>query len=565
MAALFFVKVSGFLFKIVIGRLITKAGNGYFGSAYSIYLPIFTLALSGFPAAVSRLVASENSQGNYRNVRKTYRISLIFFFILGIVGTAFLLFGSGVLTSAIDNPKAKLAVICLAPTVFFCCIMSVYRGYYGGLSNLYPSAVSQIIEAFVKMLVGIGAAAVVMKIGTDEFLSKGTVFGTAFATQDEAMNALYPYGAAGAILGVTAGALVSCLYIFIRFRFKGDGITEEMLNSDRQIVFSDRRILGKILRIGLPISLGAAVMQLSSLIDSFTILAVLKNILPTCETLIRDTYQYASDSVALEDIPNILWGCFSYAVTFYNLVPLTVQSFSQSAIPEVTNAFVSGTKEDLAEKIRFTLKISLIFALPAGAGLIALSGPIIQLIYPSAVIETVPILRLLCFAAVFAALCQPINSVLQSIGKYDAPVFVMLGGAVIKLIANLVLVRNPKLNILGAAISTILCYTFLFFVLLLLLKKFSGIRLGILKMAIKPFVCALLCGGTAYGVYTLLIKLLGSRNLFIASSLIISVILAIIVYFGSSLLSGSITKNEIFLLPKGKKLGKVLEKLHILR
>lgn len=565
MLSLLFVKISGVAFKMPIVALITKVGYGYFSSAYNLYTPIYILALSGFPAAVSRLVAAEYTSNNFRNVRMIHKMAFRFFAILGLCGMAFLLLDAGWLTQLIENPNARYALLVLAPTVFFCCVMSSYRGYFNGLCNQTPNAVSQVLEAATKLVVGVGTTYFVMKTGLNEYEQLGTVFGTPAADLEAANQILYPFAAAGAIFGVSCASIVACTYIILRYKIKGDGITKEQLDNADQTVLSGKTILKRIIRIGIPISLGAAVMQLSTLIDTLSVTRILAGVLQTNEELIRNQFGYGAD-IAVGEIPNMLWGCYGIALIFYNLVPLAVQSFSTSAIPEVTQSYVQKDRARLGEKIRLTLRLSTLMGLPAGIGLIAVSRPLITAFDPTAVTETVPILCIISIAAIFSALCQPVNSILQSIGKYDVPVKVMAVAATLKLVSNLLLVRIPALNILGAAVSSILSYGFLFITLLVLLQKHSGIKIGFLKIFLRTLPAALVCGGTAYGFNVLWAVIFPEPSrLVLGIGLIFSVLLAVVAYLFSAILTGAITKNEIYLLPKGKKLGKVLEKMRIMR
>ena len=559
MLALLFVKISGLLFKLPIVNLIEDIGYGYFQSAYSIYLPVYILALSGFPAAVSRFVAAEYTKGNYLNVRRIHRVSLMFFSVIGLVGTAFLLFGSGLLSSLVHNEGARLSVIALAPTVLFCCIMSCYRGYFNGLSNLYPSSVSQIIEAACKLIIGVGAAYFVMNRGLAEYDAKQTVLGTFFESREAAARFLYQYGAAAAILGVSIGSIIACAYIALWHKLAGDGITDEQLNNANQTVLSSKHILKNIVKIGIPISLGAGVMQLCSLIDNFTIIGALGRLLESNGEFLRSLYNYG-ENIASADIPNKLWGCFGIAVIFYNLVPLAVQSFSQSAIPEITDAYVSGDRERVNSGIKITLKMSMLLALPVGIGLLSVAEPIITIFNSGSVNEVVPILKLLCIAAIFSALCQPINSILQSIGRYTLPVKIMLIAAAVKLVSNIILINIPSLNVRGAAIGSIIAYGLLFVLLYVFLKKYSGITFGIFKLTWPPLVSAALCGLAAHYSYMLLDNYIPMKL-----ALVFAVLIAVIVYAFFAILTGAITENEIILLPKGKKLAKTLAKIKRMR
>ena len=559
MLSLLFVKISGLLFKLPIVSLIGATGYGYFNSAYSIYLPVYVLALTGFPAAVSRFVAAEHSMGNYKNIRMIHKVSLYFFVFIGLLGTAFLAVGADFLSSAVKNPNAAPALLVLSPIVFFCCLMSVYRGYYSGLSNLYPSAISQAIEALCKLVVGVGATYFMLQYGLERFEETGEVFGTAAQTREEAISLLSPYAAAAAIFGVSFGAIVACAYIILRHKILGDGITRDQLDSPEQSVLSSKAVLKKILRVGIPISLGAGVMQLSSIIDNFMIINMLGGIVQNNESLIREMYGYGAD-VAASAIPNLLWGCFSVTLIFYNLVPLAVQSFSQSAIPDITESHVRGDKDSIYAKVRIVVKMSLLVALPVGIGIMSVADPIVKIFSADTVAETVPILRIMCVAAIFSALCQPVTSILQSIGKYDSPVKVMLIAAVVKCLANLALISVPSLNVKGAALGSCVSYLVLLAILISLLKKYTGIRFNFIKMLIPPLVSAVACGASAYLVVSLLSDRIGN-----VGALVIAIVLAAVVYFLLSVMTGALGRNEINLLPYGKKIAKVLEMMHILR
>lgn len=559
MISLLFVKISGLMFKLPIVSIIGESGYGYFTSAYSIYLPVFILALSGFPAAVSRYVTAEYSKRNFINVRRIKKVSLVFFTVLGLAGTFLLALGADFLSGAVNNPQSALAVTVLAPTVFFCCVMSVYRGYYSGLSNLTPSAVSQVIEALGKLVIGVGATYALMNYGLKSFEESGMIFGTALQDKDAAIAFLAPYGAAAAILGVSVGSMLACGYIIIKYKISGDEITKEQLNSAEQSVLPQKTIFKRILRVGLPISLGAAVMQLCALIDNFTVLNILGKTVPENESLIREMFSF--DSQVLSDkIPNILWGCLGVAMIFYNLIPLFVQSFSQSAIPDITEAYVKGDKDVINGKIYVTMKMSLLFAVPAGIGIMAVAEPLVAIFDSGITNASVLILRVICIAGIFSALCQPVNSILQSIGKYDTPVKVMVVAAIIKLISNILLINIPSINILGAACGSIISYGFLFIVLFALLVRFTDFRINLFKLFLPPVISASACGITAYLAVKLTRDTLGNTW-----SLLISVLLGAIIYFIFAFLTSAITKNEIFLLPGGKNLAKVLEKLHIIR
>lgn len=94
-------------------------------------------------------------------------------------------------------------------------------------------------------------------------------------------------------------------------------------------------------------------------------------------------------------------------------------------------------------------------------GLAAVAGPVLKLLYPALPgMQAVgsAILPVLAVASFFFAFLAPYQAVMQGIGRADLPLKAVLGGAAVKLLANLTLVRLPAFHIMGAAVGTLLCY-----------------------------------------------------------------------------------------------------------
>ena len=134
-------KALGALFKIPLTNLLGGVGMSYFSCAYSLFMPIYALTVTGLSSAVARMTAQSIALGMYKNAKKVRNTALILFSAVGLVGSAvtFLLSKSFSVYSA-GSTEASLAVAMISPSVFFGCIMSVERGYYEGMSNMYPTA-----------------------------------------------------------------------------------------------------------------------------------------------------------------------------------------------------------------------------------------------------------------------------------------------------------------------------------------------------------------------------------------------------------------------------------------
>ena len=136
----------GALFKIPLTNLLGGVGMSYFSCAYSLFMPVYSLTVTGLSSAVARMIAQSVALGMYANAKKVRSTALIIFSIVGLAGSILTFLLSKIFSRSMES---SLSVAMIAPSVFFGCIMSVERGYYEGMSNMYPTAVSQVIEGIV--------------------------------------------------------------------------------------------------------------------------------------------------------------------------------------------------------------------------------------------------------------------------------------------------------------------------------------------------------------------------------------------------------------------------------
>lgn len=137
----------------------------------------------------------------------------MFFLVTGLVCMVIMVLGAGQFAAMIPNPGAKLSIMCLAPAVLTCCLMSAYRGYYQGMQNMYPTSISQIIEAVTKMIFGLGLSGAVLYLTQREYQNTQTVLGVSYSSYEQAQAVIAQIASAAAVLGVSlstvSGVIVS--------------------------------------------------------------------------------------------------------------------------------------------------------------------------------------------------------------------------------------------------------------------------------------------------------------------------------------------------------------------
>ena len=189
------VKVIGAVYKIPLVWLIGGTGKGYFQAAYDIYTPLYTISMAGLPVAISRLVSENIAANKFRQAQQVFKTAQKLFLFVGLFGTALLMLVALPYSKfLIKTPENFVSILAIAPCIFFCCIMSSYRGFYEGTRNMYPTGISQIIEAVGKMILGLILSYITMWYGQSVFDKAAgqpvKIFGTLVQTQEEALSAM---------------------------------------------------------------------------------------------------------------------------------------------------------------------------------------------------------------------------------------------------------------------------------------------------------------------------------------------------------------------------------------
>ena len=566
MAAIAIEKVIGALFQIPLTWILTPTGKGYFQNAYSLYAPLYSLATAGFPIAISRLVSESTVRGRYRDVRQIHRASVRIFLFLGLLSFSIMFFGARPYAGYVQsgNPQNALpAIYALAPAVFFTSMMSIYRGYYEGLRNMVPTAVSEVTESLCKLIFGLSAAYLIVRRGMAEYAASGTVFGTPVKTADYARLATLPYAAAGAIFGVTLGGMCGFLFLFFYHKRNRDGITREMLlRSPRPL--SLKVTSAKLIRTAVPVALGSLAVNLSTLVDSTFLQMRIRDIMNTSPDVLLGIYKgiIPQSEIKMGLVPSFLFGCFGNATTLFMLVPGITQGLGISALPSVTAAWTQGDPKRLRRSIESVLRVVAMVAIPSGLGLSVLSTPIARLVYRSGNAPEIvgKILVLLGLGAIFASISTPINSMLQAVGRVDIPVKLLVFGLVVKIVLNYTLVGIPEINVMGAGTGTLVCYFLITFLALYFLIRETKVMPNLVAIFLKPLLASIIAVGAAYLVQKYA-ALAVSGDL----ATCLSIVVAAVLYLICMLWFRALDRQELLMLPRGQKIVKILEKHHWIR
>lgn len=553
------VKVVSLLFKIPITNMLSEAAMSYFENAYTFFTFFSTLATAGFPVAISKIVAEYTAQGRFRDNRKLLFRCLMLFVFTGFFFSLCMFLGADLFAALINNPGAELSIRVLSPAVFFLCLMGAFRGYYQGLQNMLPTAISQIIESIVKMICGVAFTYFAVNYCTNEFNSSGSVLGKSYASLAEAEIAIFQVGSAAALFGVVLSTAAGCLFLFFRHKIVGDGFTREMLALSPKPI-SAKPMISSVLALSVPICLGSLVLNLSSMVDMVTVLGRLNHIMEVAPDAVRNIYGNAiPKDMDNSLVPAHLYGAYtSIAVTISNIVPSATTGFGISALPVVSAAWARRSRREVGRSINSVLRITALFAVPAGIGIMMMAAPVCRLFFfnkPMGIAIAVPILQVLGFASIFISLTTTLNSLLQAVGRVSVPVRLVIIGGVVKFALNFILVGIPGINLRAVGYATLICYFIMTYLAVYVLGEVTHIKLSLLQLLFKPTIAALLCGFTAALSFDFI-----SSKWESSLAVIPAIMLGACVYFVAVIFLGAVRKDDILMLPKGEKIAKILEK-----
>ncbi len=537
------VKIIGAIFKIPLSNLIGDLGFGYFSSAYDLFTPIYTLAMAGLPIAISRIVAENMAKERYNDVKKSFKVTSRIFVITGLVAMLIMLYFTPKFVESTDSTgKTVYSIYAIVPALLVCCITSAFRGYYEGLRNMYPTAISDIIEALGKLILGYGFAYIILKITNNVALS-----------------------AAGAMFGITIGSVAAALFLFIRHKVKGDGITKQELE-DSPAAQETAVIVGAVILIAIPVVFASLANSFSSLADAFFVKNHLTNMMKNNADTIRNMYQnsindynlHSTTVLSNNEIPTFLYGIRGKAFTLYNLVPAITSVLGVSALPVLATAWTKKDKTLIKRNIESPIKLTAIISMPIGMGFVFLGDEIMNLIYSTTASVEIGgnILKIYGLAAIFAGISIPMTSMLQSVKKEIFAFINIAIGAVIKVLVNYYLVSIPSINIQGAAIGTLACFLFVFLAHLITLILCTKIIPNVWKTILKPLIAALMCGLSTVALNLSSMGKIGT---------VLEIAVAAVVYFAVLVILNTFEAEDVTSLPKGDKILKIFKKLKIIR
>lgn len=525
-AASILTRIMGIAFRIPLTRIIGDEGIGAYSNAYEIYNLALLLSTYSIPIAVSKLVSARESKKEYINSYRVFKTAMAFAAVAGFLAALVTFLGAEFFSiSLFKSASSAIPLKFLSPTIFVFAIMGVLRGYFQGKNTMLPTAVSQLLEQFFHVVVGLAAAVMFMK----------------FYESSEFQVA---YGAAGGTFGTFIGALVSLLFLGVIF-FLYYPILKRRFRRDSGASQEDYQTLLKLVLITIfPIILNQTLYSVSGTLDSVLLNTVL------------DKKGYT------EEARLILWGRYSSKYRLLANLPQSIASaIGVAVIPNIVRAYTEKNYSLLYEKTAQAVKFNMMIAIPCAFGLAVLAKPIMFLLFNDTTEMTPLLMQLGAFAIVLYAYSTTTSNVLQGLNMMRYPVLHAGIGIVIYVIIDYVLLSYFDMGVYALIVGHTIFPLIVSFLNWLQIQFATGYRQEIVKTFVMPVVCSGIMAVITYFSYQGMYILTKSTLL----SLIIAIVLAVIVYFVLMILTGTLTKTELYDLPMGGKIVRLALILGILK
>jgi O-antigen/teichoic acid export membrane protein len=505
-------KVLSAFYRIPYQNIVGDEGFYIYQQIYPFYGLAVVLSTTGFPVVISKLYAEQKEIEHGEKTRFLLFMSYIYLQLFGIFCFLILYLGAGHI--ALWMKDSHLSVLLKVVSIVFLMfpLVSLLRGYYQGRGDMVPTALSQVGEQITRVLTIILLALLLKKKG-DLYLVGG-----------------------GAMFGSVTGSLLSVMILFT-FLWKRKEWKQLILARGRltQNFHDVKKIFKAMTFQGLTICISGMLLIFIQMGDALNL------------------YSLLVKSGVNPDIAKGLKGIFDRGQPLIQLGTVAATSMSLSLVPLISSGRLREKQEFLLHKIKVAIKISLVIAVGASAGLCTIIRPTNTMLFEDGSGSSV--LGVLSFVILFSSVISTITAIMQGLGELLFPALIIASAFPIKYFLNVLLV--PVFGRMGAAESTIITLAVVSLLLTMKLKKMLSVSLFS-----KRFFLTLLLGTIAMVVF--LKGYLYLINVLIGSSLserlgatfesLSSAILGGLLFLFIIIRGNIFSAEELTLFPLGSKL-----------
>lgn len=524
------VKALGLLKRIPLTYIIGDVGNAYFSAAFDVYTVVLTISSYGIPLSVSKLVSARVSKNQYKNADKIFKCALVFAFISGLLASVFVYAFSDTLAKLFKEPMSAMALRALAPTLFVVALLGVFRGYFQGIGTMVPTAISQLIEQVVLIIVSLSLSYVLFNYGTKVGLLQ----------RNE--NYAPAYGASGATFGCFMGSLVGLIFLMFLYKAYRKKIEKLMYRDPTIKIESTGEVYKALIFTIVPVVISSTVNNLSNIVDH-----ILHN-----RIMVQKGF---------EDIMSVNWGIYSGKYSVLINVPIAIgAAMGTSSVPTISGLMKRKDYIVASEKIGRIIRITMMVTIPCAAGLFALAPSIMWTLFSTNSPVASNLLRIGAIGVVLFSYSTLTNSILQGMSKLIKPITHGLIALALHMIILVSLLEFTDMKIYAVALSNNFFSLFICLLNVLAISRILDYRQEVKRTFLLPAASA-----TVMGIVVYFIDKAFTVNGFSRSRTVLTIIIGAVIYFVLLVVTKAIGKEELTAVPGGTKVYNILKKIRLMK
>lgn len=427
--------------------------NALYTKGYTVYSIFLIIAISGIPSAVAKQVAHYNSKNEYGVSKRLFKTSLVALFILGAVCT--LVFWLIAPWISQGDPRMVSIYRSLALALLIIPSMSLLRGYFQGFQDMAPSALSQLIEQFLRIIYMLLATYITIKVMGLPF--EAGVWQSTFA----------------AFIGAVGGTLLLVGY-YLKHKKRLDKLVSQ---SNDQLKITNATLLKEVLYQALPFIFIACAMSMFNLVDQFTFPVIMQQ----------------AGAYSMAQI-NALYALFAGNTNKLIMIVVALSTaMATTAIPLLSEAVAKCDSTLMKKQLLESLELLFFVMLPAVFGMAAVSRPL-YLVFYGYEATGIFVLAISAYVALAMGLFNVLGSLLQGIYENKQAIKYTAWGLGLKLVLQYPL--TLWLSVFGPLLATGIAMSWASYLMLRFLYLKYNLPTGQLQVNVnKMFMVALLMFG----------------------------------------------------------------------
>ncbi|MBO6159136.1 MAG: polysaccharide biosynthesis protein [Firmicutes bacterium] len=481
------VRAINVLYRIPVTNLWGDKGLGIYSDAYQVYGFFLVFASLSIPTVISKMVGERLATGRYADVKKVLYLGTLLVGGIGFVSMLLMIFGGHYIATAFfSDPEATRPMQFLGPTVLLCSMMSILRGYFQGMNNMKPTAVSEVIEGLLHALFAVVLAFVLIPRGIE-------------------------WSVTGGIIGTGIGAVGSFLFLAFMYASQLAKQTEKEHASDGASMSAESTasIYRQMLSLMIPIVISSTVFSVKGIIDATMFGKIMLSM--------------GDDPGHMVAMRGIYSGKF---IVLLNLPVAIGEALGAAAVPSIAGSRARGDEKALHEHFASMIRTVLLITVPCAVGLAVLGKPAMHLLFAHAN-QGGELFWIGSLAVVSYSLSYIAGGVLNGLNLSYISMIHAAIGVVVSSLWNLIGLRVFHLGIYTLALNALLFSSLIMVLNLRSAMKHLNVRMNFFKLAKGPVISSLLMGIWCVFSYVAAFALTGSNVI----SVVVSIGLGVLAYF----------------------------------